>query len=320
MVKLEKITSTLFARLYEAFLHDDDPLSTEEDWRNVFDYAWDHGEGYSGYAMLDNDEVVGMMAMVFSRRSIGGVERKFCNLHTWWVREDYRGRSLAMLRPILRLSEYTVTHFTPCDRVRAVTKRLGFKDLNSQLRILLPQPISGRRASVRGTDLEFDASRISPHLNANDQQILLDHLPYRPGNVLLRSGDQYCYVLYTHVVRHRLPYCHVHYISNKELYRDHETAIRASLLRRHHARFVAVDDRLTSDIKFRNSFKFWAPAHALFKSDTVAPDQIDNLYSDVVFLSLTGLPDMSHELGRRIRGLIPGVAAEKSGTPQEEGV
>ena len=320
MVKLEKITSALFPRLYEAFLHDDDPLSTEEDWRNVFDYAWDHGEGYSGYAMLDNDEVVGMMAMVFSRRLIGGVERKFCNLHTWWVREDYRGRSLAMLRPILRLSDYTITHFTPCDRVRAVTKRLGFKDLNSQLRILLPQPISGRRASVRSTELEFETSRISPRLNAIDQQILLDHLPYRPGNVLLRSGDGYCYLLYTHVVRHRLPYCHVHYISNKELYEEHETAIRAALLRRHHARFVAVDDRLTSDIRFRHSFKFWAPAHALFKSDTVAPDQIDNLYSDIVFLRLTGLPDMSHELGRRIRTLIPGVAAEKSGAPQEVGV
>ena len=320
MVKLEKITSDLFPRLYKAFLHDDDPLSTEDDWRNVFDYAWDHGEGYSGYAMLDNDEVVGMMAMVFSRRCINGVERKLCNLHTWWVREDYRGRSLAMLRPILRLNEYTITHFTPCDRVRAVTKRLGFKDLNSQLRILLPQPFSGRRASSRGANLNFDASQISEKVNSKDQQILLDHLPYHPGNVLLQSGDRHCYILYTHVVRHRLPYCHVHYISNKELYWENETAIRAALLRRHHSRFVAVDDRLTADMKFRNSFKFWAPAHALYKSDTVLPDQIDNLYSDVVFLSLTGLPDMSHELGRRVRSLIPGVAAEKGFSQQQAGV
>ena len=320
MVKLEKITSELFPRLYEAFLHDDDPLSTEDDWKNVFDYAWDHGEGYSGYAMLDNDQVVGMMAMVFSRRLIGGVERKFCNLHTWWVREDYRGRSLAMLRPIVRLNEYTITHFTPCDRIRAVTRRLGFKDLNSQLRILLPQPIRSRRSGALSTELEFDPDRISPHLNAVDQRILLDHLPYRTGNVLLASGGQYCYILYTHVVRHRLPYCHVHCISNKGLYQKNETAIRAALLKRHSARFIAVDERLTSDINFRNSFKFWAPAHALYKSDNVNPDQIDNLYSDVVFLSLTGLPDMSHELGQRLRRLMPGVAIEKPVTPQEVGV
>jgi len=91
-------------------------------------------------------------------------------------------------------------------------------------------------------------------------------------------------------------------------------------LRRHPARFVAVDDRLTADMKFRHSFKFWAPAHALYKSDMVVPNQIDNLYSDVVFLSLTGLPDMSHELGRRVRSLIPGVAEEKRGSQQQAGV
>jgi hypothetical protein len=44
------------------------------------------------------------------------------------------------------------------------------------------------------------------------------------------------------------------------------------------------------------SFDFWAPANAVYKSADVAPSQIDNLYSDVVFLKLTVLPDISHEL------------------------
>jgi hypothetical protein len=309
MVKLEKTTSSLFPRLYEAFLHDDDPLSSEADWRNVLDYAWDLGEGYSGYAMLDNDEVVGMMAMVFSRRLINGVEKKFCNLHTWWVREDYRGRSVAMLRPILRLNDYTITHFTPCDRVRAVTKRLGFEDLDSRLRILLPQPVRSRKAMSRGADLLFEAAQITPKLDAGNQRILLDHLPYRVGNLLVQDGVRSSYVLYTHVVRHRLAYCHVHYVSDMSVYQKNEAAVRAALLRRHHAKFVAVDDRLTSGMRFQNSFKFWAPAHALFKTNDVVPGQIDNLYSDVVFLSLTCLPDMSHEIGRRVRRLIPRLGA-----------
>mgnify|MGYP001106074349 CR=1 FL=1 len=312
MVKLEKITSSLFPRLYEAFLHDDDPLSSEADWRNVFDYAWDLGEGYSGYAMLDNDEVVGMMAMVFSRRSINGVERKFCNLHTWWVREDYRGRSVAMLRPVLRLNDYTITHFTPCDRVRAVTKRLGFKDLNSRLRILLPQPIRSRKAMSRCTELFFEDSQISPKLDVENQRILRDHQPYRVGNLLVQDGTRSSYVLYTHVIRHRLPYCHVHYVSDMGVYQENEVAIRSALLRRYDAKFVAVDDRLTSGMRFQSSFKFWAPAHALYKSDDVTSGQIDNLYSDVVFLRLTCLPDMSYEIGRRIRGLIPRVTGERT--------
>ncbi|MDE0865290.1 MAG: hypothetical protein OSA98_15980, partial [Rubripirellula sp.] len=39
MIQLEKTTTDLFPKLHEAFLHDDNPLSTKQDWRNVFDQA-----------------------------------------------------------------------------------------------------------------------------------------------------------------------------------------------------------------------------------------------------------------------------------------
>ena len=188
MVTLEKIQSPLFPKLYEAFLHDDDPLSDEQDWRNVFDYAWDLGEGHCGYALLDDGKVVGMMGMVFSERLINGAVKKFCNLHTWWVREDHRGRSLVLLRPILKLNEYTITHFTPCDTVRAVTKRLGFEALSSQLRILLPN--ERRSTASNGTELIDDENEIESILDQQDRRILLDHRPYRVGNLLVRSGNE----------------------------------------------------------------------------------------------------------------------------------
>ena len=81
--------------------------------------------------------------------------------------------------------------------------------------------------------------------------------------------------------------------------------IRSSLLRNHKVRFVAVDARLVPDMKLRCSFNFWAPAHALYKSSDVMPEQIDNLYSDVVFLKLTVLPDISHEMGQLARRFWP---------------
>ena len=295
MVKLEKIQSSLFSNLYDSFLIDDDPLSDEQDWRNVFDYQWAK-EDHCGYALLDDGKVVGMLGMVFSERQINGAARKFCNLHTWWVREDHRGRSLALLRPILKLDEYTITHFTPCDTVRAVTRRMGFSDLSSQLRILLPHGIfSGKHASDDG-DLHYDEHVIAESLGEHDKKILLDHQPYGCGHLLINDGDKHCYLLYTHVVRHRMPYCHIHYVSNKDVFLKKEAMIRSSLLKRHRARFVVVDERLVTGIRFPRSFKFWAPANALFKSSDVKPEQIDNLYSDVVFLKLTVLPDMSHEL------------------------
>jgi hypothetical protein len=81
--------------------------------------------------------------------------------------------------------------------------------------------------------------------------------------------------------------------------------IRSSLLRRHRVKFLALDDRLVQDMTFPASFKFWAPAHGLYKSSDVTPDQIDNLYSDIVFLRLTALPDMSHEVRQIAQRIWP---------------
>lgn len=304
-ITLEKITSPLFSNLYESFLSDDDPLSSEQEWRNVFDYPWPTDEGHCGYALLEKGQVVGMLGMVFSKRVIDGETKKFCNLHTWWVREDHRGRSLALLRPILELDDYTITHFTPCDRVRAVSKRLGFKDLRAQLKILLPRKRSSTKHAADESNLLFEESTIAESLSPSDRKILTDHLPYGCGNLLIRDGDRYCYLLYTHVVRHRLPYCHVHYISDKAIFAKHEVRVRNALFTKHHIRFVAIDARIVSDMRFPLSFNFWAPAHGLYKSADIPAEQIDNLYSDVVFLKLTVLPDISHEIGKLTRRIWP---------------
>lgn len=303
MVTIEKITSDLFPLLYESFLHSDDPLSNEQDWRHVFDYPWDIGEGHCGYAMLDGDELVGMLGMVFSERQISGAAQRFCNLHTWWVREDYRGHSLRLLKPLLDLQGYTITHFTPCDTIRGLTKRLGFRQLSSQLRILLPDRRNAD--STADAELTFELDDITPAVTDDDLRILNDHQPYGCGHLLIREGSRHSYLLYTHVVRHRLPYCHIHYFSDRELYLKHESAVRAALLDRYASSYVALDTRLVEDVRFPRSFNFWAPAHAVYKPNGLREDQVDNLYSDIVFLKLTALPDITHQLGQIMRRAWP---------------
>lgn len=305
MVELVKIRSDLFPGLYEAFLHDDDPLSDEADWRNVFDYQWDKDEDHSGYALVSDGAVVGMMAMAFSRRMIDGQHRKFCNLHTWWVHDDHRGRSIALMRPLLGLDDYTITHFTPCDRVRALTKRLGFVDLDLQMKLLLPQPLAmlTKRGEQPGIEFRFDEAIDEQSLSAEERKILRDHRPYRVGSLLIRDGDKACFVLYTHVERYRVRYCHVHYIGDREVYARNEAATRSALMRRHRVWIVALDIRTARGLELPRSVDFWAPAHAVFRPQQgVRADQVDSLYSDVVMLRLATMPHVSHEiasLGRR---------------------
>ncbi|QDT17176.1 hypothetical protein [Alienimonas californiensis] len=304
MATLEPITPELFPKLYTAFLHDDDPLSGESEWRRVFDYAWEKPEGHAGYALLEGDEAIGFLGMIFSRRIVNGREERFCNLHTWWVRKDRRGHSLMLLRPITRLRGYTITHFTPGDRVRAVLRRLGFRDLSSQLTILAPPGRHGRLPA--GATLSFDADEMVDRLPETERRLLTDHRPYPVEPLLVEVGGERCLVLHSHVVRHRLPYVHVHHVSDRELFLKREPAVRAALLERYQARFAAIDTRLFPGTRFRRGVRFWAPANALYKSDDVPPERIDNLYSDVTLLALTTLPDLTHEVterGRRLLGL-----------------
>ena len=302
MAELVKINADLFPKLYEAFLHDDDPYSSESDWRNIFNYRWEKEEDHSGYALMKDGAVIGMMAMAFSRRIIDGKQRKFCNLHTWWVHEDHRGRSIAMLRPLMNLNDYTVTYFAPCDRMRALTRRLGFSDLDVQMKLLFPRPAAAFAGNDPNLCLEFDSAIDETRLSSEERKIFHDHQPYRVGALQLREGARSCFVLYTHVERYRVRYCHVHYIGNKEIYARHEGAIRSALMRRHDVWFVALDKRLVMDMTFDASVDFWAPAGGIYRpQEGVDPNHIDNLYSDVVMLRLATMPHVSHEISSLAR-------------------
>ncbi|QDT35921.1 GNAT family N-acetyltransferase [Stratiformator vulcanicus] len=305
MPVIRKITADIFPNLYRSFLASDDPLSTERDWRNIFDYAWPTEEGHCGYAMLEGDDVVGMIGMVFIDREIDGVTHKFCNLHTWWVREDYRGRSLSLLRPVLSMQGYTITHFTPCDKVRAISKRLGFEEISTQLRILPALNSFWHQSKIGPTDFLHDPDAIAGRVNEMDRRILTDHQPYNCEHLLFSDSGIDCYLLYTQVVRHRVTYCHIHHCSNWDVFKARETEVRRHLIRRHGVRFVAVDTRLAEAHNFRSGFDFWAPVAGLYKSDNLSPGQIDNLYSDIVFLKLTTLPTMKHELLKIGRRFLP---------------
>jgi len=304
MFHVEKIQSHIFPLLYEAFLRDDDPLSDEQDWRNVFDYSFEKDEDHTGYALFDNDKVIGMIAMVFSKRIVNSQTHKFCNLHTWWVDENHRGRSLMLLKPVQRLSGYTVTHFTPCDRIRALTKRLGYTQLDNQLKVLLPYPFFGKLKKTAGT-VEFDAEAIKSKLCERDARIYADHQPYRLGHLVISDGTKHCYVLYSLVVRRRMNYCHIQYVSDYKIYANQELAVRQALIDRHQVKFVVIDKRLVQGISFKRSFNFWSPAKAVYKSENLLPDQVDNLYSDVSFLRLTTFPHISFEMKQRLARLWP---------------
>jgi len=237
MVTLQKIIEPMFDELYHSFLDDDDPYLKKEDWRPLFNPSPNQDEDYCGYALQSGDKIVGMLGMLFCKRTIGGIERRICNLHSWYVNEEFRAYSLMLMRPALRLKDHTLTDFTPTRQVCEISKKLGFQSLDSRLTLLMP--IRSPRGSAEVQFCE-DTTSVVSQLSDSDGRLLEDHHYNHSGHLLVTEGDAYCLVVFNRVERHALPYCHIHYISNKPMFARHERAIRKRLLQKTNGRYIAV--------------------------------------------------------------------------------
>ncbi len=322
MVSMQKITAAMFDDLYSSYLDDDDPHLTKEDWRPLLAPATERSEEQAGFALIDEGRVVGMLGMIFSERTIAGQSRRFCNLHSWFVNEEYRGHSLLLMRPALRLKDHTLTDFTPTDRVCEISKRLGFKELDARLAILPPYPLARIRG---GAEFVVEPSEIAKQLRETDVKLLADHKQDHFGHLLVREGERYCYLIFNRVERHVMPYCHLHYISDRDIFARHEAAIRRRLLRATRGRFVALDarkidrlalrGRMTIPLGTRQLYRPAATGSAGRGGAEIGPADVDTLYSEIALLRLTTFPSVRHSLRqwkRRVRGFLPGVGTDET--------
>jgi len=96
---------------------------TKEDWRKQFNPPWGGHRDYCGYMLLDDKQPVGFLGLLFSRHPIHGQIEEFCDLAAWIVKEEYRSNSLALLFPLLKEKNLTITTFTASNRVITVLKK-----------------------------------------------------------------------------------------------------------------------------------------------------------------------------------------------------
>jgi len=244
--------------------------------------------------------------MIFSQRRIDEKVEKFCNLTAWFVRKEYRGRAIALLLPLLAMKDYTITDLTPSKKVYKIQNKLGFKDLETKGRLLLP---FGRRLfqpKYSPINLTHDLAAIEQKLEGQNLKIFNDHKHYRCFHFLLTGKDRYCYIIYTKLRRKRTQHVHLHYISDLDLFALAYRDIRKSILAHAKARFLLIDSRFVKNKKLPLSICLPYRAPKQYISSTLKPEQIDNLYSELVVLNLRTQPRLKYltrNIWRKIFGL-----------------
>jgi len=289
MTVVEKVTPAMFDDVYP-LLSGLGNTHSREKWREIFDYQWESDEGYVGYALVDDRKVVGFNGAIFSRRIIDGREARFCNLTSWIVEEQYRTESMRLVFPFLKLKGYTVTNLTMNERAWEITRRLGFKNLDTNVRILLPVPGLFSTRKEEAPVIVSDQSEIAGILDPAHLKIFRDHLHYNCGHLVMKDKYGYSYIIYTRK-RYRkynfdISYAHIHYISDRSAFLRRLNKIKLYFLKSLKCFFLAVDERLIGNATIPYSKVYRLKVPRMYKSEVLSREQIDSLYSELVVLGL----------------------------------
>lgn len=305
MIRVEKVDCANL-KVINDILTDIWRTDSETRRKKVFGYQWERNETHCGLILRDGDKTVGFLGMIFSRRLINGKIEKFCNLTSWFVCKDYRSRAIFMILPLHAMKDYTITDLTPSKKVYKIQNKLGFKDLETQARLLLP---FGRRLfqpKFSPINLTHDLAAIEQKLEGQNLNIFNDHKHYPCLHFLLTGQDRYCYIIYTKLRRKRTQHVHLHYISDPDLFTLAYRDIRKSILSHAKARFLLIDSRLVKNRKLPLSISLPYRAPKQYISSTLKPEQIDNLYSELVMLNLRTQPRLKYltrNIGRKVFNL-----------------
>lgn len=247
-------------------------------WAGAVRVPWKVDAPNHGFLLQDGQRLVGVYLAFYSERDVGGRRERFCNLGAWCVLPAYRFHSVRLLKALLAQEGYHFTDLSPSGSVVPLNKRLKFRLLDTSTALVpnLPWPTWPGR-----TRISTDPTAISTALAGPELNVYLDHAAAGAvRHILVSRGVQTCYVMVRKDRRKNLPlFASVLYVSNPELFRRSIGPISRHLLLRHGVLVTMVETRVVGGRSPRSIVRAGRPK--MFRSSTLEPAQIDNLYSEL---------------------------------------
>jgi len=287
MIIVEKARADDFEKIYPLLLEFNDSNLTKDDWRQLFVDHCGGYEDYIGFVLLDQGKVVGFLGLIFSNRLIENKVQKFCNMTSWIIKKEYQRKGLGhmLFLEVIKLKEYTITILPPAPQTVGMFKKYGFKELEDSFRLVLPIPAMHSFSDSCSVVLEQEVVR--NNLNCEELKIYNDHLICKCMHILIKAGQEGCYVIARRVVRKGVLFAEIHYLSNLPLFLKYIDQIKIKLSLGLKVWGLVIEERLLQGHKIKYSITRKLPRPKLFKSSLLDKDKItDNLYTELLILNL----------------------------------
>lgn len=284
MIRIEPAVAADFERVAPLFELFQNSRITPEQWRSLFHYSWACDRPERGFLLRDGDAIAGFIGTIWSERENAGRREWICNLTSWITRPEYRNQSLLLLKAVTGLSDCTITCLSPSAQLYPLYRRLGFSDLETKLRLIEPWPTGRCGWRCRITS---DQERIATRLSAEDRRILQAHRPHRCRHLLVQRGDEYCYAIFTQTTGKLHPRAaYLHYLSNATVFLCALDRIKLHLLQTAGTPYIVLPGRLATGLEIPRSRNIALGVPFVFRSERLAPPQIDYLFSELILLGL----------------------------------
>ncbi len=284
MPEIIPATIELFDTLLPLLKRFETPEMDKQAWRALFSTHWSDRYRHKGWVMMQGTEAVGFLGGLFHDRKIRGEIHCLCNLFCWYVCEEYRPQSLLLLLSALKKENLTITSLTPSEQASRILRQFKFQTLDKEVVILPYVPMPRCRQDWA---ISTDRNIIGKILPQAHRHLLDDHpAPWCHHLVTWNNRDpeELCHVVFNRVIKRNIPFTQVYYTSSAALFKKHLRRIQGLFFRINRTPLTVIDRRLLPGTVPFGGIRYELRYPRLFRSMTLAPVHIDNLYSELLFL------------------------------------
>jgi hypothetical protein len=258
-------------------------------WRGMLEYPYlaASEKPHYGAVLTVEGRVRGYNGVIFADRLVDGRIERFGNRFGWCVDPEYRRYSIAVVRRLIS-DGVTWTNLTSRPDLVPLFLKLGYQQLDTRKYVCYAGATmffrGGRERRVRVLQHQ-DVSEA--RLGTEAYRIYVDHIGRTVQRIVFAAGEAACLVVTKRAwfpaqrSGKGLAGTELYYASDRDFLRRFFDYIRLRLFMRDKTAALLADERL---LGFAPKGARAVPATGLFKSDTLAADRVDALYSELTLL------------------------------------
>jgi hypothetical protein len=251
----------------------------QEQYRPLFTYPWMPEKPGMGYMLEDSGRIVGFLGAIYSDRVIRGESKRFCNLTNWCVLPKFRNESLKLLFAILGQRGQTIVNLSPSEEVQKMLNAMRYRTLD--VFKLFSLPLSHFWTLGGPGELVSDAAKIESRLDEAGRKVIADHAATGCRFVAIVNGSQTSLIVSKKRRKQGVGFTEILHVSEVELFRRNFERVKLALMRKDRTMLMAIDERMLGP---RLPLMLPYRRMSFLNSPSIAPREIDNLYSEIAVL------------------------------------